>query len=286
MIGVNVANVASDLNVNLSYPFRVIERWRFTNQGNRQFGLSLACNQGYDNFQNGSRYSILLGYNPTNPSGITISNTAEVPHEFSSVGVDRYIVLTLKPDTTVDVELLDEHGTSMWMTTVTSPVVDFAGSRHIYGHYTESCVPDIYDVFISNDITTTIDDISGDVGNENIKKINTSAIENDVVVVISGEGSIVTSDVTTTELSHLIRLTGNVQNQLDVVDSKASSADVYTKTEVDNALSLKADQATTYTKTEVDNALSLKADDIEDIDDRSLDVERVVVIETANPFNF
>lgn len=48
------------------------------------------------------------------------------------------------------------------------------------------------------------------------------------------------------------------QSQYDYLLLTISS--YYSKTEIDNKLSLKADKSTTYTKTEVDSALSLKAD--------------------------
>ena len=45
------------------------------------------------------------------------------------------------------------------------------------------------------------------------------------------------------------------------ISSKASVADVYTKTEVNSALSTKANQSTTCTKIEVDDVVGAKANE-------------------------
>lgn len=57
-----------------------------------------------------------------------------------------------------------------------------------------------------------------------------------------------------------ITVNGRVSYLKYDASSKANVSDVYTKTQVDNALDDKADVATTYTKTEVDTELALKAD--------------------------
>ena len=51
----------------------------------------------------------------------------------------------------------------------------------------------------------------------------------------------------------------------EMVDGKADASDVYTKTEVDDALDDKADKADTYTKQQVDTALAGKQDTINDL---------------------